>query len=150
VRAVALALALALSGCAHDAARLDAIMKLDEPSKELLSKYRQFLTPLQQDRFLAKEDFEQRKAFIDALKIEERIAHYPKPVQEAIWAQNIIAGMDKPAVLMTWGSPYSRDVDESKAEAGVEDERWGYLRGDQQIVVVIINGYVTEVIEGKR
>lgn len=150
MRVAAVAAALLLLGCAHDNARLQALQKLDEPSKDLLSKYRQFLTPLQIDRYLSKATFEERSAFIASLKIEERIAHYPKAIQEAIWGMEIIAGMDKPAVLMTWGSPEGREIDENKADLGVESERWSYTRGDLKYVVVIVNGYVTEVIEGKR
>lgn len=150
MRGLAFAAALALFSCAHDNARLEALQKLDEPSKDMLSKYRQFLTPLQIDRFLSKPSFEERSAYIGSLKIEERIAHYPKPIQEAIWGMEIIAGMDKPAVLMTWGSPEGREIDENKADLGVESERWTYTRGDSKFVVVIVNGYVTEVIEGKR
>lgn len=148
--ALAGALALALASCAHDNARLEALQKLDVPSRDLLSKYRQFLTPLQIDRYLAKENFEQRDAFIKSLKIEERIAHYPPAVQHAIWNMEIIAGMDKPAVLMTWGSPEQRDIDEAKADQGVEYERWGYDRASAKFIVVIVNGYVTEVIEQKK
>jgi hypothetical protein len=150
LRAFALAAALALASCAHDNARLEALQKLDVPSKDLLSKYRQFLTPLQIDRFLGKEDFEKRDAYLKSLKIEERIAHYPPAVQQAIWNMDIIAGMDKPAVLMTWGSPENREIDEGKADQGVEYERWGYDRASARFIVVIVNGYVTEVIEQKK
>jgi hypothetical protein len=150
VRAFWLVVALGLSGCAHEQARLEALQKLDEPSKELFSKYRQFLTELQKDRFLAKESFEQRQEMITGLHIEERLAHYTRPVQEAIWGMTIIAGMDKPAVLLTWGAPQDREVDEAALERGVENEKWGYDRGDIKYVIVIVNGYVTEVIEGKR
>jgi hypothetical protein len=150
VRAWAVVAAFTLASCAHDNARLEALQKLDVPSKDLLSKYRQFLTPLQIDRYLAKEDFEKRDTYIKSLKIEERIAHYPPAVQQAIWNMDIIAGMDKPAVLMTWGSPENREIDEAKADQGVEYERWGYDRASARFIVVIVNGYVTEVIEQKK
>lgn len=150
MRAVVLALALACGGCAHDNARLAALQSLDEPSKDLLSKYRQFLTQLQVDRFLAQPDHEARAKYIDSLKIEQRIAHYPKAIQDAIWGQDVIGGMDKPAVLLTWGSPDYRQIDEGKADLGVEAERWGYYRGDAKYEVVIVNGFVTEVVEGRR
>lgn len=150
MRAFALMLALVLAGCAHENQRLVQLQALDEGSKELLSKYRQFLTELQLDAFLAKHDTQARADYLSSLKIEERIAQYPKPVQDAIWGQQIIPGMDKPAVLVTWGSPDWRDIDEGKAEVGVESERWGYNRGDKKVEVVIVNGYVTEVREGAR
>jgi hypothetical protein len=67
-----------------------------------------------------------------------------------MWAMEVIPSMDKPAVLMTWGSPETREIDEGKADLGVESERWGYTRGDSRYVVVIVNGYVTEVIAGKK
>ena len=150
MRGVLLAVVIALSGCALDNARLQAIQAMDDESKDLLSKYRQFMTQLQMDRFLAKTTVDERKAYIASLKIEERIAHYPKHVQDAMWAREVIPGMDKAAVLLTWGSPSSREIDEAKLEVGVEHERWQYERGDHVYVVVVVNGVVTEVIEGKR
>lgn len=146
----ALALSAALAWGCSGSQRLKQLQAMPDPDKEQLAKYRQFLTELQVDHYCNLPDLEARNAFIASLKIEERLAHYPKVIQDAIWAGEVIPGMDKPAVLLTWGSPSSREVDEQKAESGVEAERWGYARAERRYEVVLVNGYVTEVLEAGR
>jgi len=115
-------------------------------SKELFEKYKQFLTDGQKDRFFAMQDEETRKQFIGSLQIEARIAAYPKPVQDAIWAGRIIPGMDHAAVLLTWGVPHDRDFANNN---GVETEWWNFERGSTKARIQFTQGTVTDVIEGQ-
>ncbi len=113
-------------------------------SRDLYQKYKQFLTEAQKDRYFALADEELRKQFIGSLQIEARIATYPKPVQDAIWQQRIIPGMDHASVLLTWGVPHDRDF---ANENGVETEWWNFQRGSQRFRVQFTQGVVTDVVE---
>lgn len=135
-------LCLLVSACANQRAEREAL--LSQESQALLKKYRQFMTQRQLDEFLAWEDDGARQKYVQGLRVEERLANYPKPIQDAIWAQNVILGMDKPAVLLSWGAPPNRDF---STEGGNDAETWIYVREQRKIHVVITNGYVTDVID---
>lgn len=102
------------------------------------------MTQRQLDEFLAWEDDAAREKYVQGLRVEERLANYPRPVQDAIWAQNVVLGMDKPAVLLAWGAPPNRDF---STEGGNEIETWYYVREQRKIAVVLTNAYVTDVID---
>lgn len=135
-------LCLIVSACANQRAEREAL--LSPQSQVLLKKYRQFMTQRQLDEFLAWEDDGAREKYVQGLRVEERLANYPKPLQDAIWAQNVILGMDKPAVLLAWGVPPNREF---STEGGNEVEIWLYVRENRKIAVVLTNAYVTDVID---
>lgn len=136
---------LALAAACAGRQRLEAIQRLSDDDKALFSRYRQFMTDGQQDTFLSAQSSEERQAFVASLKVEERLAHYPKFVQEAIWSQEVVPGMDKEAVLLTWSTPVLREWDDAQLSKGNEVERWSFRRNDQYVQVVITNGVVTSV-----
>lgn len=117
---------------------------LTPQSQLLLGKYRQFMTQRQLDEFLAWDNDGAREEYVKGLRVEERLASYPKPIQDAIWAGQVVLGMDKPAVFLTWGVPPNREL---SAEGGNESETWFYVREQRKISVVVTNGYVTDVID---
>ncbi|MFZ5472002.1 MAG: hypothetical protein ACOZIN_21445 [Myxococcota bacterium] len=137
------AVGLLLACVAHR--RLEQVQALSDEGKELYSKYRQFMTEGQQDQFLDLPSDEERGQFIAALKIEERLARYPRYIQEAIWSQEVVPGMDREAVLLTWSTPMLREWDEQELAKGNEVERWSYRRFDQLVQVILTNGVVTSV-----
>lgn len=135
-------LCLFVSACANQRAEREAV--LSPQSQILLKKYRQFMTQRQLDEFLAWDDDAAREKYVQGMRVEERLAAYPKPIQDAIWAQNVVLGMDKPGVLLSWGAPPNRDF---SGEGGNEVETWTYVREQRKYAVVITNGYVTDVID---
>ncbi len=134
---------LLLAACVTQTA-VERETNLTGESKELFDRYKQFLTESQKDRFFAMKDEETRKQFIGSLQIESRIAAYPKPVQDAIWQGRIIPGMDKAAVLLTWGTPHDSDYGN---ENGVQTDWWNYQRGSAKARVQFTQGIVTDVVE---
>ena len=133
-------LCLLASACVNARAEREAL--LSPESTQLLSKYRHFMTQKQLDEFLAVPDEAGRAQYVEAMRVGERLALYPVPIQDAIWAQDVISGMDKPAVLLSWGVPRTREF---SGEGGNEIERWSYLRDQHQYEVTVTNGYVTDV-----
>ena len=132
-------------GCAGSH-RLELVQRMNDDEKEMFSKYKQFMTEGQEDDFLALPTLDEKKAYIAALKIEERVAKYPKFVQDAIWSQEVVPGMDREAVLLTWSIPMLREWDEAELAKGNEVERWSYRRMNEYVQVVIANGVVTRVV----
>ncbi len=135
-------LCLVASACANQRAEREAL--LSPQSQQLLGKYRQFMTQRQLDEFLAWDNDGAREQYVKALKVDDRLAAYPKPIQDAIWAKDIVLGMDKPAVFLSWGVPPNRELSN---EGGNETETWLYVRDQRKIAVVVTNGYVTDVID---
>lgn len=133
---------LVTAACANQRAEREAL--LTPQSQQLLGKYRQFMTQRQLDEFLAWDDDGAREQYVKGLRVEERLADYPKPIQDAIWSRNVVLGMDKPAVFLSWGVPPSREM---SAEGGNDSETWFYVREQRKIAVVVTNGYVTDVID---
>lgn len=125
--------------------RLERVRLLSDEGKELFSKYKQFMTEGQQEAFLALDTDEQRQDYVTALKVEERLSRYPDYIQKAIWSQEVVPGMDRAAVLLTWSTPDLREWDQAELARGNEVERWSYRRDDQWVQVVIANGVVTVV-----
>ncbi len=147
-RAAALALTallLLLPACAGQQ-RLTAVQALSEQGRDLYSRYRQFLTEDQQDAFLALPTDEARQVYIDKLEIDARLSRYPRRIQDAIWAQEVVTGMDREAVLLTWGKPELRELEQGELARGNEVDRWSYSRGAAGLTqVVFTNGVVTDV-----
>ncbi len=141
----ALASVLLLSVACAGHHRLEAVQRLSDDEKALLGKYKQFMTEGQQDTFLALPSATERQAFVSNLKVEERLARYPAYVREAIWAQEVVPGMDREAVLLTWSTPMLREWDEGELARGNDVERWSYRRSDRFVQVVIANGVVMQV-----
>lgn len=137
-------LALALVGCVGHQ-RLEQVQRLSDDGRALYAKYKQFMTEVQQDEFLSLSDDDQRKAYVAALKVEERLEHYPAYIRDAIWAQDVVPGMDNAAVLLSWGTPELREFDEQERTRGNDVERWNYHRSDVWTQVLIKNGVVTNV-----
>ncbi|MBI3180808.1 MAG: hypothetical protein HYZ28_01555 [Myxococcales bacterium] len=147
-RAAPLLIALCLACVGHR--RLELIQKLSPEGRELYSKYKQFLTEGQQEEFLALPSDDERLRYVQALRIEERLSRYPKFVQDAIWSQEVVPGMDREAVLLTWSTPMLREWDQLELAKGNEVERWNYQREDGTVQVVITNGVVTQVLRGSE
>lgn len=131
----------------HD--RLARVQLLADDEKEQYSKYRQFMTEGQQDEMLALPTPTERMDYLKALRVEERLAHYPQYVQDAIWQQQVVPGMDNEAVLLTWGVPVLREWDEAERSKGNDVERWSYRRDGVYKQVVITNGVVNRVVEAE-
>ena len=142
----ALACALALAACTHSPDKADLYKALSEPAKSDYDKYRQFLTEAQQDKYLALANDQERAQMIAALHIEERLGRFPKYVQTAIWDRYVVPGMDKEAVLLSWGRPDSVERLSADDSKGVEQEVWLYGHGkSKEDRVTIIQGVVTVV-----
>ncbi|MBI5547131.1 MAG: hypothetical protein HY901_24890 [Deltaproteobacteria bacterium] len=139
---------LALVGCAHSPDRLERYRALSQPAKDGYDKYHQFLTDSQQERYLAAATDEERVRLLADLHIEERLSRYPPYVQTAIWSRDVVPGMDKEAVLLSWGRPDSVDRLDADSSKGIQQEIWAYRRGPQtrdDYRVTIIQGVVTVV-----
>jgi hypothetical protein len=134
---------LFVSACATSQ-RVEREAALPEGSRQQLDKFRQFMTTRQVDEFLLLTDDVARTEYVNALRIDERLAGYSRPIQDAIWAREVVKGMDKPAVLLSWGTPREREF---SGEGGNEIETWTYVREQKQLQVVVTNGYVTDVID---
>lgn len=144
-RLAALLMALPLACTGHH--RLEAVQRLSDDGKELYGRYKQFMTEGQQDEFLALSSDEDRRQWLATLKIEERLARYPQFIQDAIWSQEVVPGMDREAVLLTWSVPLLREWDDDEMARGNEIERWSYRRDDRYVQVVLTNGVVTQVLK---
>ena len=136
-------LCLLASACATNQ-RAEREALLNPEAQLLLGKYRQFMTTRQVDEFLAWEDDAAREQYVKGLRVEERLAGYSQPTQDAIWSRQVILGMDKPAVLLSWGVPPSREF---SGVGGNETETWYYVREQRKIAVVLTNGYVSDVVD---
>lgn len=142
-------LLLAVIACATTG-RAERIAKLSPQSSQLFAKYKQFMTERQIEQFFeAQTDLEQ-KQLIESLKIDEMLSQFPKPVQDAIWAQSVMLGMNHAAVLLSWGSPRQREFDEDQLSKGNEIERWYYQRNDRSAYVTFTNGVVSDYDDGSR
>lgn len=148
-RLLAALLSSALLACASTG-RAERIAKLSPESSQLYARYRQFMTEKQGDLFLEAQTDLERKQQIDDLKIDEMLSQFPKPVQDAIWGQQITMGMSRAAVLLSWGGPYQREFDEFALTRGNEVETWWYTRGGNTARVVFTNGLVTDWDDGKK
>jgi len=92
-------------------------------------------------------DAEREKMLAD-LHIEERLARYPQYVQDAIWAREVVPGMDTAAVLLSWGRPDAVDRLNADQSKGVDQQVWQYRRGPQgkdDYRVLMVQGVVTSV-----
>lgn len=138
-------LLIAVPGCIGNK-RLDSVNKLSDEGKELFAKYRQFMTEQQQEDFLDLATEDERKTYVIALKVEERLAKYPQFIQDAVWAQEVVPGMDAAAVLLTWSVPAQREWDEQERGKGNDVQRWYYERLNQRWQVILTNGVVTQVL----
>ena len=134
-------------GCAANQ-RAERLATLSPESHQLYDKYTHFMTDLQRDQFIALPGDAERQQFVADLKIDERLAQYPQRIRDAIWAQAVLPGMDKPAVLVSVGIPYQREIDEqARTSTGNDIERWFYKNDAGGVAtVVLVNGVVTEVI----
>lgn len=142
-------LLLALGCACAGQQRLERVQRLTDDGKALFSRYKQFMTEGQQDEFLACESFEQQKAWVAGLHVEERLAKYPEYIRTAIWSQDVVPGMDRAAVLLSWSTPELREFSEEQLARGNEVERWNYQRDGGWVQVVIANGVVTAVQRAK-
>ncbi|MBL8954082.1 MAG: hypothetical protein JNK82_25120 [Myxococcaceae bacterium] len=143
-----LLVALVLAACATTG-QAERIAALSPYASELYARYAQFMTEAQRDTFLRAASDAERHAQVEGLKIDEMLADFPKPVQEAIWAQQILPGMSPAAVLLSWGSPWQREIDETPLRKEAI-ERWYYQRNGKSANVTFTNGVVSEYDDGQR
>ncbi len=128
--------------------RLERYHALSEKSREAFDKYHQFMTEGQQERFLDGPDDEARQRLLVDLHVEERLARYPKYVQDAIWSQDVVPGMDTAAVLLSWGKPDEVERPFHEDNRGVDQQLWIYRRGPtgkEDRRVTVVQGVVTAV-----
>ena len=145
---VLIAAAVLASACAAD--RAERISKLSSESSMQFAKYKQFMTEGQIQRYLEAPTDLERTQMVEALKIDDMLSQFPKPVQDAIWAQTIQLGMSKAAVLLSWGGPYQREFDEDQLSRGNEIERWTYKRSNSTAYVTFTNGFVSDYDDGRK
>ncbi len=135
-----------LAACTHAPDKADLYKALSEPAKADYDKYRQFLTESQQDRYLSLPDDQARARMLADLHIEERLARFPPYVQTAIWDRDVVPGMDKEAVLLSWGRPDEVERPSADESKGVDHQVWLYGHGKpKEDRVTIIQGVVTVV-----
>ena len=142
----------AVAACASGPGRLERYTALSPEAKADYDKYSQFMTDRQQEVYLGAGADEERRRMVAELRIDERLARYPAPMQRAIWSREVLAGMDKAAVFLSWGSPFAVDrlwVDDP-SKAG--QEIWYYRRGmnGDEWRVVLASDTVTEVVAPLR
>ncbi len=143
------ALSLAVVACAG-AGRAERIAKLSPEARGQYASYGHFMTERQRDLYLEAQTDAERQQQIDALKIDDMLSQFPKPVQDAIWAQTIMLGMNTAAVLLSWGTPWQREFDDDQLRKGNEIERWYYKRGEKNAYVTFTNGVVSDYDDGQR
>lgn len=135
-----------LGACTHTPDKADLYKALSEPARSDYDKYRQFLTEAQQDKYLSLPNDQERAQFMADLHVEDRLGRFPKYVQTAIWDRDVVPGMDKEAVLLSWGRPDSVDRLSTDDSKGVAQEVWVYGHGKaKEDRVTIIQGVVTVV-----
>jgi hypothetical protein len=146
-----LAGALALTACATAPLTEDRYQALSPDCRALFDKYHQFMTDDRTEAFLAAPNDEARKQIVAEMHVEERLAHYPKFIQDAIWSRSAVAGMDKPALFLSLGQPDS--VDRENVDPDTKElprELWHYRRGpNDEIVISIVNDQVVDVKQPK-
>jgi hypothetical protein len=130
--------------------RAERIAKLSPEASELFSRNRQFMTERQIEQFLEAPTDLARSQLVEALKIDEMLAQFPKPTQDAIKAQRVTLGMSKAAVLLSWGGPRTREFDEDQLGKGNEIERWYYTLNDKNAYVTFTNGVVSDFDDGEQ
>jgi hypothetical protein len=135
--------ALLISGCVTSPLTSERYRALTPSSKALFDKYHQFMTDNQAEAFLRAPDDDGRKAVVDGLHIEERLAKYPSFIQDAV----------KAMLFLAMGLPDSVDRDNFDPDSReIPRERWHYRRGPRQehdLVVVLVSDQVIEVTEPK-
>lgn len=119
--------------------------RLSPRAREVFEQYAHFMTSGQIDAFFALADDHSRAQYLQSLDVPGKIAQYPQAQQEAMWRQEVIRGMDRSAVLLTWGVPREREVDSEAADKHLEVERWYYVRPEGKRTVVLTTGVVTDV-----
>ena len=129
---------LSVTACAHG--RYDAFEALSPAAKAQYAKYRQFMTGHQRDRYLLLKTDAERDAFIADLHVEAHLAKWPKYVQDAIWAQEVVPGMDAEAVILSVGPPDEVLRDDA---AGLDRRTWLYHVSGRE--VRFVEGKVVEV-----
>ncbi len=127
---------------------LERTNALPPESRQLFEQYKQFMTELQVDRFLDLTSDDARKQFITDLKVQDLLSQFPPVVQQAIWDQKILLGMNKAAVLLSWGSPFQRDFDDDQSGHGNTVDRWLYKRHDKKMYVTFTNDVVSDYDDG--
>jgi len=131
------------SACAS--VRSEGFARLPEAEKARFARYQQFMTERQQERFLLLQTQPERDAFIEAMKVEERLARFAPHVREAIWAGEVVPGMDADAVMLAWGPPERIERVRDPLQKGLpKRETWLYRGGKRE--AVFVEGQVIEVV----
>jgi hypothetical protein len=141
------AIGLILVGCATSGG-IERYRALSPEAQQTYDKYQQFMTEGQKSSYIDLPSDQDRRNFVHNLHVEERLAKYPKYVQEAIWSREVVVGMDKEAVFLTWGQPDEVERATYEEARGVEREVWFFKRGTSHkddFQVLIMSGQVVEV-----
>jgi len=143
------ALLISLAGCATAPLTQERYQALSPESKALFDKYHQFMTDEREESFLSAASDADRKKIIDEMHVEERLAEFPKFVQDAIWSRTPVVGMDKNALFLCVGKPDAVDrqnVDPDTHE--LPKEVWRYRRGpaiEHDYVITVVNDKVIDI-----
>ena len=149
VRSWLAALLLSAAGCVTAPLTQERYQALSPESKALFDKYHQFMTDEREEAFLGAPNDAERKRVVDEMHVEERLAEFPKFVQEAIWSRSPVVGMDKNALFLAVGKPDA--VDRQNVDPDTHDlpkEVWRYRRGpalEHDYVITVVNDHVIDV-----
>jgi len=147
IQAFLLLLVFCVMGCAANLHEL--YLRLPEKDKELYDRSKQFMTERQQEKYLYLDNSDRRAKMIEDLHILDRLLKFPAHVRDAIMAQRVIPGMDKQAVLLSWGKP--REIDRRQID-NLPTECWFFKRDDGRGSIIekkvfFLQGVVTEVVD---
>ncbi|MBS2027448.1 MAG: hypothetical protein JST54_06030 [Deltaproteobacteria bacterium] len=143
------ALLVTLSACVTAPLTQERYQALSPESKALFDKYHQFMTDEREEAFLGAPNDAERRKIVEDMHVEERLAEFPKFVQEAIWSRTPVVGMDKNALFLAVGKPDAVDrqnVDPDTHE--LPKEVWRYRRGpalEHDYIITVVNDHVIDV-----
>lgn len=140
-RLAALCALCLVAGCAHG--RDFYFKRLSDHAKAEYAKYEQFLTDHQKTQFIHLKTDAARDEFLAALHIQERLARYPKFIQNAIWDRRVVVGMDEDAVILSVGPPDRVDRGADADSPTVSRQTWTY--DARHLTVHFVDHKVSEV-----
>jgi hypothetical protein len=105
-------------------------------------RYKRDLTDadLQANAFL---DFMGRVLDVSEIRDEAAIRDLPSEVRRAVDAKDVVEGMTYQMVMLSWGDPDQKKINESGE--GKLSETWFYMRDGHRYVVDFLNGKVSKI-----
>jgi hypothetical protein len=136
---------VALAACATGPTRIDRYRALSEPARDAYNKYYPFMTDWLLDRYLEAQSDAEREKIVYDMHVEERLALYSPAIRDAIWARQIVIGMDKAALFFAAGRPNYIEQLRSEGDKKTQEEEWTWDRGGEDLRVRLVDGVVTGV-----